>query len=129
VERVQVWLQEWQLITGIAVKDELTVKYHYFSTLEEVHLLSIIQEAFTNIRKHSGASHVTISLQSEQNHWILDIRDNGRGLANERLTENKYGMLMMKRRAEEILAQFECHNVEPSGLEITVKGTKEVQKE
>jgi signal transduction histidine kinase len=129
VERIRLWLQEWQLITGITVKDELRLEDHYFSTMEEVHLLSIIQEAFTNIRKHSEANEATISMQVEQDHWVLGIRDNGRGLADKQMTENKYGMLMMKRRSEEIFAHFDYHTVDQSGLEIIVKGTKEVQKE
>ncbi|WP_227013896.1 sensor histidine kinase [Paenibacillus psychroresistens] len=128
VERIQLWLQEWQLITGITVTDEFKLEERYFSTMEEVHLLSIIQEAFTNIRKHSGASQVDISLQAEQNQWFLRIRDNGQGLGEERMTENKYGMLMMKRRSEEISAELNYQTIDKSGLEIIVKGTKEVQK-
>jgi signal transduction histidine kinase len=127
-ERIRLWLQEWQLITGITVMIEWRLENHYFSTMEEVHLLSIIQEAFTNIRKHSGANHVTISMQVEQNQWVLGIRDNGCGLVDEHMAENKYGMLMMKRRSEEIFAHFECHTNDHSGLEIIVKGTKGVQK-
>jgi signal transduction histidine kinase len=129
VVRIRLWLQEWQLITGITVTDEFIMGDRYFTTMEEVHLLSIIQEAFTNIRKHSGANQVKISLQAEQNHWVLSIRDNGQGLPEERMTENKYGMLMMKRRSEEISAEFVYHTIDQSGLEIMVKGTKEVRKE
>jgi signal transduction histidine kinase len=129
VVRIRLWLQEWQLITGITVTDEFRLEDRYFTTMEEVHLLSIIQEAFTNIRKHSGANQATITIQTEQNHWVLRIRDNGKGLVEKRMAENKYGMLMMKRRSEEISAEFEYHSLEQSGLEIIVEGTKEVQKQ
>jgi len=128
VERVRVWLQEWQLITGITVVEELKLGEHYYTPVEEVHLLSIIQEAFTNIRKHSQADQATISIKSEQNQWVLSISDNGCALNVDQQTQKKYGLSMMRRRSEEIFAQMELHTLEYGGLEIIVKGTKERKK-
>ncbi|MEX2461834.1 MAG: histidine kinase [Paenibacillaceae bacterium] len=124
VERIQLWLQEWQLITGITVNEELKLPEHYFTPVEEVHLLSIIQEAFTNIRKHSQADQSTITIKVKQNDWLLSISDNGCGIVDEQQTFNKYGMLMMRRRAEEIFAQMEYKHLNQGGLEIIVKGTQ-----
>lgn len=128
VERIRIWLQEWQVITGISVVEELKLGNHYFTPVEEVHLLSIIQEAFTNIRKHSQADQAKISIEVDQNQWMLTISDNGCGLVNEQQALNKYGLLMMRRRSEEIMAKMEYQPLEHGGLEIILKRTKERNK-
>jgi two-component system nitrate/nitrite sensor histidine kinase NarX len=124
MERIKIWLQEWSLITGIAVQKKLWIESKYFLPVEEVNLFGIIQEAFTNIRKHSEANEATISFQMEEREWVLHITDNGSGIRRESLDPNNYGLLMMKRRAEEIEAKLECFLGKAGGTEITVKGRK-----
>jgi signal transduction histidine kinase len=126
MDRIHLWLQEWSLITGIAVRKELHVESHYFAPVEEVNLFGIIQEAFTNIRKHSQADQATISVQMEEGDWILHITDNGSGIRTESIHQNKYGLLMMKRRSEELQAQLTCCLGKEGGTELTVKGRKEL---
>jgi signal transduction histidine kinase len=128
MERIRVWLQDWQMITGIKVEDELNMEDHYFTPVEEVHLLSIIQEAFTNIRKHSQADLAKISIKVDQNQWKMTISDNGRGFVDEQQSQNKYGLSLMRRRSEEIMAKMEYQSLENRGLEIIVKGSMERKK-
>lgn len=44
-----------------------------------LHTLRILQEAFTNIIKHSGANEVTLSTHSTETHVFVEIADNGCG--------------------------------------------------
>jgi signal transduction histidine kinase len=126
MERIHLWLEEWSLITGIAVRKELHIESNYFSPVEEVNLFGIIQEAFTNIRKHSQADTATISFLIEEGAWILRIKDNGCGIQTDVLDQNKYGMLMMKRRSDELQARLECLLAANGGTELTVTGRKEL---
>jgi signal transduction histidine kinase len=125
MERVDLWLQEWSLITGIVVHKELNMESNYFSPVEEVNLFGIIQEAFTNIRKHSQADKATISFKAEQGAWILLITDNGNGIRTGFVEQNKYGLLMMNRRSEELQAQLEYNSGKEGGTELKVQGRKE----
>jgi signal transduction histidine kinase len=127
MERINLWLQEWSLITGIAVRKELKMESKYFSPVEEVNLFGIIQEAFTNIRKHSQADKAMISFRTEEGEWILHISDNGSGIRTGSLDQNKYGLLMMKRRSEELQAQLEYFLAKEGGTELTIKGRKELR--
>ena len=45
----------------------------------ELTVYRIIQEAFTNIEKHSGASQVMLQLDLDGSFLNLTIRDNGKG--------------------------------------------------
>jgi signal transduction histidine kinase len=48
-------------------------------------LARIVQEALINVRKHSGASRVTVTLRSEGDDVLLTIEDNGRGFDPQQL--------------------------------------------
>lgn len=40
----------------------------------------VVQEALSNVRKHSGAGNVFVHLSEAENRWLLVIEDDGRGL-------------------------------------------------
>ncbi len=46
----------------------------------ENHIFRILEEAFTNISKHSGASKVYLHVFAREHHLHIYIRDNGKGL-------------------------------------------------
>jgi len=50
----------------------------------ETHLFRIVQEALTNIARHSAATRVTIHLRAEGDSIRLTLADNGRGLSDPR---------------------------------------------
>lgn len=50
----------------------------------ETHLFRIVQEALTNIARHSGATRVVISLSANDGSVRLSLSDNGRGLGENR---------------------------------------------
>ena len=54
----------------------------------ETHLFRIVQEALTNIARHSGATQVSIHLRSEDQAVRLSISDNGRGLPQPKPPHN-----------------------------------------
>jgi signal transduction histidine kinase len=43
-------------------------------------LVRIVQEALSNVRKHSGALTVSVCLQEEATYWSLVVKDDGRGM-------------------------------------------------
>jgi signal transduction histidine kinase len=52
---------------------------HLFRRDTEIILYRIFQEAFANIRKHAGASRVTVSVLRKEGEVSVSIADNGRG--------------------------------------------------
>lgn len=88
----------------------------------EVQLLRIIQEALTNIRKHSGASQVRIAVSRCGNTAEIRIEDDGRGfdpvLAAEK--KGKYGIKIMKERAGEVGAQLRVESAPRAGTRIVL---------
>lgn len=73
----------------------------------QIALFRIVQEALTNVRKHSKASQVALSLKRSGDAATVDIVDNGRGfdLDAVRLNaprERRLGLLVMQERAESL---------------------------
>lgn len=140
--RLRRWLHEWSELSGIGLEAELELAEGALTRAEELQLFAIIQEAFTNIRKHSRAGLAAVALRADKQGWSLEVRDDGVGMAaegggrdggtakaNDGISEgvqervlddstpqaNRYGLSLMRRRAEELGASFEAVPADATG--------------
>ncbi len=91
----------------------------------ETHLFRISQEALTNIARHSGATKVTLALNSADG-WIrLTVADNGRGLPSngETTTGEKLsmGMTGMRARARSIGGELTLKSGPGLSIEVSLQ--------
>ncbi|MBL1278325.1 MAG: GAF domain-containing protein [Ectothiorhodospiraceae bacterium] len=91
----------------------------------EVHLLHIIQEALTNIRKHSNAKHVRVLLNcTEQQQFHLLIEDDGMGINAETCIAGPgehVGLTIMRERAQRIGAELTIESEPGEGTRIELE--------
>jgi signal transduction histidine kinase len=71
---------------------------------QRIALMRIIQESLTNIREHSGATKVSVSVTRTRNQIAAEVTDNGRGFDVERTLmrsarNGRVGLLGMSERA------------------------------
>lgn len=94
-----------------------------FGLAQQVHLFGILQEAITNVMKHAHASEVQVQVTGRSNdaQWTLLISDNGRGFTAGIPSGSKFGLDLMKSRADEIGAEMSVKTGN-QGTTITVKG-------
>jgi signal transduction histidine kinase len=60
----------------------------------------IFQETLTNVIRHAGATQVTVSLKERDGRIILEVKDNGRGISREEISNTRsMGLLGMRERA------------------------------
>ena len=62
-------------------------------------LLRILQEALTNVRRHSGAKNATVSLAVEDGFLVAEVADDGRGLVPAEWSSAGLGTRGMRERA------------------------------
>jgi PAS domain S-box-containing protein len=91
----------------------------------ETALFRVLQEALTNVHRHSGGSSVRIFLQVDADQVQLQITDNGRGIPPDRLRTLRddasaagVGLAGMRQRMRELGGSFEIESAFP-GTTIT----------
>jgi signal transduction histidine kinase len=85
-------------------------------------LLYIVQEALTNIRRHSHASAAHIVARFEEDNLLLTIEDDGVGFAQDALGDHGgHGLRNMAQRALQSQGTLELNTAPGSGTRITVR--------
>ncbi len=96
---------EWQVhefrkYSGIECFVMLNNHVDHLDKQRSTALIRIIQESFTNIVRHAGATEVALSLCERDGELILEISDNGCGITEQQLVAaTSYGMMGMGERA------------------------------
>jgi two-component system nitrate/nitrite sensor histidine kinase NarX len=127
-DRLGRWLREWSVLSGVEVDRQGEWTEGLFHSSEEVQLFAIVQEAFTNIRKHSKADRVLLEWEYDYDgagSWRLTVRDNGVGMKPAAADSSKYGIPMMRKRAAELDADLTVRTMESGGTELRLAGRKE----
>ena len=61
----------------------------------------MVQEALTNVARHSNAWRVELRVRERSGQLLLEIRDDGRGITNEELSNpSSLGLAGIRERAE-----------------------------
>lgn len=84
-------------------------------------IMYILREAMNNVEKHANAQNVDIHLQWCGDTFILTVRDDGKGFnLEEAKAEDRYGLIIMGERSQEINAKLSINSTLGEGTEITV---------
>jgi signal transduction histidine kinase len=89
----------------------------------QVQALRIVQEALANIRKHAGASRVTVEF-AERPGWVdISIRDDGCGFDPSSVNSNgqHFGLQIMRERAESVGGSLDIESRAGEGTCVTVR--------
>lgn len=85
-------------------------------------LFRIVQEALTNIAKHAHASLVVLRMRRENGSISLEIRDNGRGIAEGDLAKPKsFGLRGIRERVHSLAGSFSIAAGESGGAHIALQ--------
>jgi signal transduction histidine kinase len=91
----------------------------------EVCVYRIVQEALTNVARHSGASSCTVSLVRREGMLQLTIEDDGRGIdaaaARAADARRRLGLIGMRERAQALAGTFVIENRHEGGTRVTVR--------
>ena len=111
--------------TGIAVFFQNECRVLALTPAQEIQVFFIIQEALTNIRKHSGARNVRILLNNEDDLYTVLIEDDGLGMADaaEGLPGEHAGLAIMRERTERLQGQIVIESEPGEGTRIVLMFT------
>ena len=80
----------------------------------------IAQEGLANITKHANANQVELALTCQCNRIQLKIQDDGLGFDFEQIHPGRFGLSIMRERAQQIRASFELSSQPGNGTLISV---------
>jgi len=88
-----------------------------------VQLLRIVQEALANVRKHAGGpTQISVRLRAQAGQLQLTVQDNGAGFdpAQTGADGMRFGLQVMRQRAERIGGQLAVHSAPGQGTRVEV---------
>lgn len=107
--------------TGIAVFFQNDCSALELTPAQEIQLFYIIQEALTNIRKHSGAQNVRIMLNNEDDLYTVLIEDDGLGMGDGAVAPGAHaGLAIMRERTERLPGQIVIESEPGEGTRIVL---------
>jgi len=115
---------QFQKRTGIACKvshNEDSDDEKSPDKAQAINLYRIVQEALSNVSRHSGATIVNIEFQQSDDEFVLSISDNGRGLPEGHvIAQTSYGLRGMRERVAQLGGQILFDSPPDGGLRVTV---------
>jgi signal transduction histidine kinase len=99
-EAIECYVQDFQKRTGIVCEVEISFDGGTLDLNCSTALFRILQETLTNVCRHAEATKVRLTLSEKGNELVLIVTDNGKGIAEQRLSDPlSLGIIGMRERA------------------------------
>ena len=84
------WMtKNFQNRTGISCKVTVQGADNISDSARSTAIFRVVQEALTNVMRHAAASQVNVTLEKKDDTLVLEVRDNGIGIKEERIFHSK----------------------------------------
>jgi signal transduction histidine kinase len=121
IESLRAYLEKYSHQSGVKARLESTLDVEpSLQPRTEVQVIRVIQEALTNVRKHSGASSAVVRISNGGETVAIVVEDDGRGfdLAGTLLGRDGYGLHTMRERMELIGGSLAIESAPGSGTRV-----------
>ncbi len=119
------YVEHYREISGMAAETRVSpaVEDLEIPATDEVQLLRIVQEALTNVRKHSGATSVSVNLEHANGQLSVNVNDNGVGFDPHDLPASggpQFGLRVMEERVQSLGGRFSIQPNPAGGTTVSV---------
>ena len=91
-----------------------------FSRSSRIEVFRIVQEALSNVARHSGATEVVLDITRHESNCVVRIADNGRGAERgTRPGRQSFGLLGMRERAARLGGDIQIQTSPGAGFSLT----------
>jgi PAS domain S-box-containing protein len=114
--------EDFQRRTGIRCNLKIDPADINFDRDRNTAIFRIFQETLTNVARHARATEVNVSLRQRDGQVELNVRDNGRGITEEELTNSRsYGLMGIRERVKIFGGKNIMKGVPGKGTTLTVR--------
>lgn len=117
------FVNRWQEQAGIDVQANIDVSIDLPPAVE-LQLLRVVQEALSNVRKHSGAKSVIVQMRRQGSTVEALVSDDGSGFdpaALHRTGRPRFGLAIMRERAESVGGQLTIDSEPGLGTSVQIQ--------
>ncbi len=123
---IREYAEHYMEMSGVQVEIKVTPEAErtQLTPSVEVQLIRIIQEALTNVRKHSRATAVSIMFERDDNELRAMVADNGQGFDITHLPSvgrPRFGLSTMRERAEAVEGSLSIDTAPGQGTKVEVR--------
>jgi PAS domain S-box-containing protein len=116
---IEWYLREFEQRTGIACQFRSELESPVLDPGRSTAVFRILQEAMTNVARHSVATQAKIQLSSDRERLRLEVRDNGRGISEDRIASSaSLGLVGMRERARSLGGDVEIRGATGRGTTV-----------
>lgn len=127
---------EWQVKefmeqTGIDCSVRIAGDFPVEDRSISIAVFRIFQETLTNVIRHSKATGVTVGLEKADSSLVLEVKDNGVGIADESVSDPaSFGLMGMRERARFLGGKIDIHGIPGKGttVRLTIPLNSEVAR-
>jgi signal transduction histidine kinase len=120
-EAIQWQLNEFEKRNKIVCQLYLPSEQPEFTRELSIALFRIVQEALTNVARHSLADKVQIYIDLRDNVLFLEILDNGKGIEDDKIRSSKsLGIIGLRERVQLLQGQFFIGKAKGSGTKVSI---------
>jgi len=106
---------------GIAVTNGVDIHHIDFTPDAASAIFRIVQEALTNVARHAHATTVNVELRLEDRGFVVQVSDDGCGVASDTTTpSNSFGLLGVRERAHLLDGDLDIISAPGKGFRLTV---------
>jgi len=120
VPTLRKYIDDFTTETGIMVELMIRGEERTLPSSYEVTIFRLVQEALTNMRKHSDANSGRVQIEFTRNDIKILIIDDGRGFDQNGDFENSYGIISMKERCKLLQGDFKISSEPGKGTRINI---------
>jgi len=113
---------EFQRQTGIQCRVNVAIRDTILDQDLNTAFFRIFQETLTNIIRHANATRAEVRLIETVEHFILEVKDNGRGISEEEILNTKsIGLIGMRERAALLGGEVRWRGERGRGTTVSVR--------
>jgi len=115
-------VEEFQRRSGITFEVRLPPEDFPLDAARATSIFRIFQEVLRNVVQHAKATQVQVRLMNPAGAIVLEVRDNGKGIRDEQISNShSLGLLGMRERIKMLGGQFAIHGQEGKGTTVVVQ--------
>lgn len=121
IPAIEWFTDEFSARYGLRVVRHIDVDDIAFNRNSATAVFRIVQEAMTNVARHSGATEVRLDIGRKEESCVVSVVDNGHGCSSDgRRSPKSFGLLGMRERAAALGGELRIRTAPDAGFALSV---------